>query len=87
MATLQEWIKQLGSGSDADQTRKFGTFAGIFAPTVLTILGAIMYLRLGWVVGNTDLLGGLVIILLAHVITIPFLLLPNAGSEYFRSTP
>lgn len=54
---------------------------------VLTILGAIMYLRLGWVVGNTDLLGGLVIILLAHVITIPFLLMPKAGSEYFRSTP
>ncbi|MBK6325001.1 MAG: amino acid permease [Chloroflexi bacterium] len=70
MASIQEWIKQLGSGSESDQTRKFGTFAGVFVPTVLTILGAIMYLRLGWVVGNAGLLGALVIILLAHVITI-----------------
>ena len=50
--------------------RKFGTFAGVFVPTVLTILGAIMYLRLGWVVGNAGLGGGLGIILLAHIITI-----------------
>jgi solute carrier family 12 (sodium/potassium/chloride transporter), member 2 len=49
---------------------KFGTFAGVFVPTVLTILGAIMYLRLGWVVGNAGLGGAIVIILLAHVITI-----------------
>lgn len=50
--------------------RKFGTFAGVFVPTVLTILGAIMYLRLGWVVGNAGLVGAIAIILLAHVITI-----------------
>lgn len=51
-------------------SRKFGTFAGVFVPTVLTILGAIMYLRLGWVVGNAGLGGAILIILLAHVITI-----------------
>ncbi len=45
-------------------------FAGVFTPTVLTILGAIMYLRTGWVVGNAGLLGALAIILLAHVITV-----------------
>lgn len=50
--------------------RKFGTFAGVFVPTTLTILGAIMYLRLGWVVGNAGLIGAVAIILLAHVITI-----------------
>lgn len=53
-------------GSD----RKFGTFAGVFVPTTLTILGAIMYLRLGWVVGNAGLGGAVLIILLAHIITI-----------------
>lgn len=53
-------------GSD----KKFGTFPGVFVPTALTILGAIMYLRLGWVVGNAGLIGGILIILLAHVITI-----------------
>lgn len=50
--------------------QKFGTFAGVFVPTVLTILGVIMYLRTGWVVGNAGLGGAILIILLAHVITI-----------------
>jgi amino acid transporter len=50
--------------------KKFGTFAGVFTPTLLTILGVIMYLRLGWVVGNAGLLGAWVIILLAYIITL-----------------
>jgi amino acid transporter len=50
--------------------KKFGTFAGVFTPTILTIIGVIMYLRLGWVVGTVGLGGALVIILLSHVATI-----------------
>ena len=50
--------------------KKFGTFGGVFTPTLLTILGVIMYLRLGWVVGNAGLLGAWLIILLAYGITI-----------------
>ena len=50
--------------------RRFGTFGGVFTPTLLTILGVIMYLREGWVIGNAGLLGGFLIILLAYVITI-----------------
>jgi solute carrier family 12 (sodium/potassium/chloride transporter), member 2 len=61
-------IQQRSSNQEGDQ--KFGTFAGVFTPTVLTILGAIMYLRLGQVVGNAGLVGAVLIILLAHVITI-----------------
>jgi solute carrier family 12 (sodium/potassium/chloride transporter), member 2 len=49
---------------------RFGTFAGVFTPDVLTILGVIMYLRLGWVVGNAGVLGAFIIILLAKSITI-----------------
>ncbi len=49
---------------------RFGTFAGVFTPDVLTILGVIMYLRLGWVVGNAGVLGAFVIILLAKSITL-----------------
>jgi len=44
---------------------KYGTFAGVFVPTLLTILGVIMYLRTGWVVGNAGLIGGLLVIGLA----------------------
>ncbi|MFL3051511.1 MAG: amino acid permease [Candidatus Neomarinimicrobiota bacterium] len=51
-------------------SRKFGTFEGVFTPTILTILGAIMYLRLGWVVGNAGFGGALIIILLAKLVTI-----------------
>ena len=37
---------------------------------MLTILGVIMYLRLGWVVGNSGLVGTIIIILIAHVISV-----------------
>ncbi len=47
-----------------------GTFDGVFTPTILTILGVIMYLRLGWVVGNAGFVGTLIIIILAHTITV-----------------
>ena len=50
--------------------RKFGTFAGVFTPSLLTILGVIMYMRLGWVVGNAGLIGAIVIIIIAHVISV-----------------
>lgn len=49
---------------------QFGTFGGVFTPTLLTILGVIMYLRQGWVMGNAGILGGLLIIGLAFLITI-----------------
>jgi amino acid transporter len=49
--------------------RKFGTFGGVFTPTLLTILGVIMYLREGWVIGNAGILGGLLVIALAFFIT------------------
>jgi solute carrier family 12 (sodium/potassium/chloride transporter), member 2 len=55
--------------AEGDDHRKYGTFAGVFTPTLLTILGVIMFLREGWVVGNAGILGGLLIILLAFGIT------------------
>ena len=56
--------------SASDNRRRFGTFGGVFTPTLLTILGVIMYLREGWVIGNAGLLGGFLIIMLAYAITI-----------------
>ncbi len=50
--------------------KKFGTFAGVFTPSILTILGVIMYMRLGWVVGNSGLLGAIAIIVIAHIIAV-----------------
>jgi len=51
------------------EIKKFGTMAGVFAPTFLTILGVIMYIRLPWVVGNAGVLGTLGIIAVSVAIT------------------
>jgi len=47
----------------------FGTFKGVFTPSILTILGVIMYLRFGWVLGNVGLGGTLLIVTMATAIT------------------
>lgn len=50
-------------------TQKLGWFLGVFTPTILTILGVIMFLRLGWVVAQAGLVGALLIVLIANTIT------------------
>ena len=50
--------------------KKFGTFGGVFTPSILTILGVIMYLRMGWIVGNAGLVTTILIVLFAHVISV-----------------
>ncbi|MFZ0243378.1 MAG: amino acid permease [Desulfobacterales bacterium] len=62
-------VQQQIEEHEAGQSKKFGTFAGVFTPTLLTILGVIMFLRLGWVVGNAGLGGAIVVILLSFAIT------------------
>ncbi|MCP4901294.1 MAG: amino acid permease [bacterium] len=75
-----------------EPARKFGTFLGVYTPSVLTILGLIMYLRFGWVVGNVGLPMTLLIVLLATSITAITALSASAvatnmrvgvGGEYF----
>jgi amino acid transporter len=46
-----------------------GTFQGVFTPSILTILGVIMYLRFGWVVGNVGLALTLVIVVACTAVT------------------
>lgn len=52
------------------RNKKLGTVIGVFTPTILTILGVIMYLRFGWVLGQVGLLKTLVIVCLANSITL-----------------
>ena len=49
---------------------KLGTFSGVFTPSVLTILGIILFLRLGYVVGNAGFGRALIIITLANAISV-----------------
>jgi hypothetical protein len=51
-------------------TNKFGTFAGVFTPSILTILGAVMFLRGGFVVGHAGLISALAYLLIAEAITL-----------------
>ncbi|RLC05499.1 MAG: amino acid permease [Deltaproteobacteria bacterium] len=53
-----------------DRQGTLGTFSGVFTPSVLTILGIILFLRLGYVVGNAGLGRALVILVLANSISI-----------------
>ncbi len=64
-----EDIQHQAVSHERQQANKFGTFGGVFTPTLLTILGVIMYLREGWVVGNAGLGGAFLIILLSFGIT------------------
>ena len=47
-----------------------GTFAGVFTPSIMTILGIILFLRLGYVVGSAGLCHALIIIALANTISV-----------------
>lgn len=70
---IRIFLKQINStilGSNPKKPKRYNTFEGVFKPTLLTILGAIMYLRVGWVVGNVGLLGGILVVLIALSITL-----------------
>ncbi|MCP4745948.1 MAG: amino acid permease [Desulfobacteraceae bacterium] len=55
--------------NSGEKQKKFGCFSGVFVPNVLTILGLILFLRIGWTVGHSGLIGALLIILLANIIS------------------
>ncbi|UCF92777.1 MAG: amino acid permease [Desulfobacterales bacterium] len=54
----------------ANKKGNLGTFAGVFTPSILTILGIILFLRLGYVVGNAGLARALIILALANAISV-----------------
>jgi len=57
--------------SESNNTKaNFGTMP-VFVTAISTILGAILFLRFGYAVGHTGLLGVFAIIVLGHLVTIP----------------
>ena len=49
---------------------QFSTFAGVFTPSILTILGVIMFLRAGYVVGEAGVINTIIILCLAEMISL-----------------
>jgi amino acid transporter len=59
-----------GPAEPAPRGHGFGT-APVFLAAISTILGAIMFLRFGYAVAHTGLLGALAIVALGHMVTVP----------------
>ena len=64
--------------------RKLGAFLGVFTPSILTILGVILYLRTGWVVGSVGLVQALLIVVIAHAVTLASALSISAVATNMR---
>ena len=69
---IKEMMADLtGDHSEVESNAQgFGTFKGVYIPSTLTILGVIMYLRMGWVVGNVGLIQTLLIVTISTLITL-----------------
>lgn len=68
----------------ASENGKLGTFAGVFTPSILTILGIILFLRLDYVVGSVGLCRALLIIGLANLISVTTALSVSAIATNLR---
>ncbi len=60
----------MANQTGGQQTGTLGTFAGVFTPSILTILGIILFLRMGYVVGSAGGARALLIVGLANVISV-----------------
>ena len=68
MGKAKRMVNQVIGGRDPNE--KLGTFLGVFTPSILTILGVILFLRTGWVVGNAGLIPALAVVAGANIITL-----------------
>jgi len=57
------------SSHSGGPSNQFGTFGGVFTPSILTVLGVIMFMRTGFVVGQVGVLYAVLILVTAKCIT------------------
>jgi amino acid transporter len=57
-------------GKGKAKGNRFGTFAGVFTPSILTILGVIMFMRANFVVGHAGIFHAIIILVFAKSITL-----------------
>ena len=62
--------QEINHTATENKGHSFGTFAGVFTPSILTIFGLIMFLRASYVIGCSGILMAIVIALTAKSITL-----------------
>lgn len=67
---MTELTIELEKASSSKETKKFGTFLGVYVPSILMLFGVIIFLRLGWIVGVSGLFVTLSIITIAALIAL-----------------
>lgn len=56
-------------------------FSGVFASSVISILGVVLFLRFGWIIGHTGMLSVFVMLLIAHAVSFSTGLIMSAISS------
>lgn len=67
---MKSQIGHMAEASETGQAYKLGTFAGVFTPSILTILGIILFRRVGYVVGTSGLVQTLGVVAFATLISV-----------------
>ena len=61
---------KIKDNTDSSPDYKLGMFPGVFTPSILTILGIILFLRMGYTVGHAGLGKALILVALASLVSI-----------------
>jgi amino acid transporter len=67
-------ILEIFSFAKKEEGQGLGTFMGVFVPSLLMLFGVIIFLRLGWIVGNVGLTATLILVMISTVIAMTTLL-------------
>ena len=67
---LNKFLAKTEKQNDLSSEYKLGMFSGVFTPSILTILGIILFLRMGYTVGHAGLGKVLILITLANLVSI-----------------
>ncbi|XP_067879843.1 solute carrier family 12 member 9 isoform X2 [Heterodontus francisci] len=64
----QEEVAVSSTGSQQDDSRKLSTFFGVVVPTVLSMFSIVIFMRVGFVIGQAGFLQSLLMLVVAYVI-------------------
>ena len=68
----EKFFTKLSNQNESLEEKKhgYGTFFGVFVPTILMVFGVIIFLRLGWIVGQAGILTAFIIISFSSLIAL-----------------